>query len=69
MLILICKLQALIAKRWHFEYNTPKKILAFRCSESSDFDEIEAPNAPRQLRIHRSRLTGKNLDGICVSLF
>ncbi|KAI3741108.1 hypothetical protein L1987_58775 [Smallanthus sonchifolius] len=66
---------ALIAKEWHFEYKTPKKNRAFRCSlnleefPSSDFDEIEAPNAPRQLRIHGSRLTRKNLAGICVSLF
>ncbi|KAI3800349.1 hypothetical protein L1987_28439 [Smallanthus sonchifolius] len=66
---------ALIAKEWHFEYMTPKKIQAFRCSLNleelpwSDFDEIEAPNAPKRLRIHGSRLTRKNLGGICVSLF
>ncbi|XP_076942129.1 F-box protein At1g61340-like [Bidens hawaiensis] len=58
-----------IAKKWHFEYSTPKKIPAFRCSlnmedfPSSDFDEIEAPNAPKRGRFHRPRTS------ICVSLF
>ncbi|CAI9292685.1 unnamed protein product [Lactuca saligna] len=66
---------ALIAKKLHFEYSTPKKIPAFRCSlnleefPSRDFDEIEAPNAPKQSRVSRSRLTKKNLAAITVSLF
>ncbi|KAI7736269.1 hypothetical protein M8C21_022719 [Ambrosia artemisiifolia] len=60
---------AVIAKKWHFEYSTPKKIPAFRCSLNleefalSDFDEIEPPNAPKQMRFHRPRAS------ICVSLF
>lgn len=63
------KMQVVIAKKWHFEYSTPKKIPAFRCSlnsedfPSSDFDEIEAPNAPKRVRFHRPRTS------ICVSLF
>ncbi|KAM0021628.1 putative F-box domain-containing protein [Helianthus debilis subsp. tardiflorus] len=60
-----------IAKKWYFEYSTPKKTPAFRCSlnmeefPSSDFnfDKIKTPNAPKQMRIHRPRA------GICVSLF
>ncbi|KVH89604.1 hypothetical protein Ccrd_008423 [Cynara cardunculus var. scolymus] len=66
---------ALIAKKWHFEYRTPKKISAFRCSlnldefPSSGFEEIEPPNAPKQLRVCRSRVTRKNSSAICVSLF
>nr|XP_043622017.1 F-box protein SKIP27-like [Erigeron canadensis] len=66
---------AVIAKKWHFVYSTPKKIPAFRCSlnleefPSSHFEEIEAPNAPKQSRIFRSRLNRKNSAAICVSLF
>lgn len=63
---------ALIAKKWHFEYTTPKKIPAFRCSlnldefPSSDFEEIEPPNAPKQSRVC---VTRKKSSSICVSLF
>ncbi|KAI3680633.1 hypothetical protein L6452_35406 [Arctium lappa] len=66
---------ALIAKEWHFEYTTPKKIPAFRCSlnldefPSSDFEETEPPNAPKQSRSYRSRVTRKNPSTVCVSLF
>ncbi|KAL7592254.1 hypothetical protein Lser_V15G32192 [Lactuca serriola] len=66
---------AVIAKELHFKYSTPKKIPAFRCSlnleeiPSRDFDEIEAPNAPKQSRVSSSRLTKKNLAAITVSLF
>ncbi|GJY60322.1 RNA-directed DNA polymerase, eukaryota, reverse transcriptase zinc-binding domain protein [Tanacetum coccineum] len=63
---------AMIAKKLHFEYSTPKKIPAFRCSvdqSSLEFDEIEAPNAPRQLRVARSRLNKKKLANLSVALF
>ncbi|XP_071738551.1 F-box protein At4g05010-like [Rutidosis leptorrhynchoides] len=66
---------ALIAKKWHFEYSTPKKFPAFRCSLnleeslSSEFKEIEAPNAPKRSRIFRSRWIEKDSADICVSLF
>ncbi|XP_047333368.1 F-box protein SKIP27-like [Impatiens glandulifera] len=74
---------SLVAKKWHFEYSTPKKIAAFR--NSMDLDggggdddddvsscEIEAPNAPRQIRRRiRSCLSGrkKKLGDISVALF
>ncbi|PWA67114.1 F-box family protein [Artemisia annua] len=63
---------AMIAKKLHFEYSTPKKIPAFRCSvdqSSLEFDEIEAPNAPRQSRVARSRLNKKKLANLSVALF
>ncbi|CAH1415741.1 unnamed protein product [Lactuca virosa] len=60
---------AIIAKKLHFEYNTPKKIPAFRSTiepSSLEFDEI---GAPRQLRVARSRLDRKKLASISVALF
>ncbi|XP_022721015.1 F-box protein SKIP27-like [Durio zibethinus] len=61
-----------IAKQLHFAYSTPTKTKAFRTStdfqESSDLDEIEAPNAPRQWRSHRS-INRKKLADISVALF
>ncbi|KAK2977113.1 hypothetical protein RJ640_017637 [Escallonia rubra] len=63
----------LIAKQWHFAYSTPTKCLAFRNSldlaDSSEFTEVEAPNAPKQLRVPRSRLSKKKLADISVALF
>ncbi len=66
-------LQTIIAKKWHFAYSTPRKIRAFRTkidfSESNeDLDEIEAPNAPRQQRLHRALPSRKNLEEISVNL-
>lgn len=61
-----------IAKHLHFAYSTPRKAKAFRISidfeESSELDEIEAPNAPRQWRSHRS-INRKKLADISVALF
>lgn len=62
-----------IAKRLHFAYSTPRKAKAFRTSidleeESSELDDIEAPNAPRQWRSHRS-INRKKLADISVALF
>ncbi|KAK9267850.1 hypothetical protein L1049_010286 [Liquidambar formosana] len=63
----------LIAKQWHFAYSTPSKTRAFRNSidlgDSSEFDEIEAPNAPKQWRSYRSRVSGNKLADISVALF
>ncbi|KAM0048764.1 putative F-box-like domain superfamily protein [Helianthus debilis subsp. tardiflorus] len=63
---------AMIAKKLHFAYSTPTKVPAFRCSiDPSEFDgdEIEAPNAPRQSRVARSRLDKKKLASLSVALF
>ncbi|XVE87935.1 hypothetical protein DITRI_Ditri19aG0028400 [Diplodiscus trichospermus] len=61
-----------IAKQLHFAYSTPKKTKAFRTSidfeEPNDLDDIEAPNAPRQWRSHRS-INRKKLADISVALF
>ncbi|XWS12732.1 hypothetical protein CRYUN_Cryun37aG0115800 [Craigia yunnanensis] len=61
-----------IAKQLHFAYSTPRKAKAFRTSidfeESSELDEIEAPNAPRQWRSQRS-INRKKLADISVALF
>ncbi|KAL8249151.1 hypothetical protein R6Q59_006019 [Mikania micrantha] len=61
----------MIAKKQHFAYSTPKKVPAFRCllDQSLDGDEVEAPNAPRQSRVARSRLNGKKLASLSVALF
>jgi hypothetical protein len=62
----------MIAKKMHFNYITPKKIVAFRCDvdqSSLEFDEIEAPNAPKKSRIAHSRLNNKELANISVALF
>ncbi|PON50415.1 F-box domain containing protein [Trema orientale] len=64
----------LVAKQTHFAYSTPKKVRAFRTAidlEDSTWadDEIEAPNAPKQSRVTKSRLEGKKLDSISVNLF
>ena len=65
--------QTLIAEQWHFAYSTPRKTLGFQDSiyseDFSEFNEVEAPNAPKQARITRSRLTGKKLADISVALF
>ncbi|KAK6932486.1 hypothetical protein RJ641_002110 [Dillenia turbinata] len=63
----------LIAKECHFAYGTPSKKSVFRCSmdleECGESDEVEAPNAPKQARARKSRLTGKKLSEISVKLF
>ncbi|KAL5579310.1 hypothetical protein UlMin_011752 [Ulmus minor] len=55
------------AKKQHFAYSTPSKVPALRTF--GEFDEIEAPNAPKQDRKCRPRLTGKNLSTIAANLF
>ncbi|CAK9176790.1 unnamed protein product [Ilex paraguariensis] len=64
---------ALMAEKWHFTYSTPRKTLSCRDSiyleDVSDFNEVEAPNAPKQSKVPRSRLDGKKLTDISVALF
>lgn len=65
--------QTVVAKNCHFAYSTPRKTPAFRTpiyfEDTNELDEIEAPNAPKQLRSYRSRLNGKKLSDISVALF
>lgn len=59
-----------IAKQTHFAYNTPMKSRRFQSVDIfGEFDEGEAPNAPKQLRVPRSKLCKKKLAGISVALF
>ncbi|OMO65107.1 hypothetical protein COLO4_31585 [Corchorus olitorius] len=61
-----------IAKKLHFAYSTPTKTKAFRNSidfnDSTEIEDIEAPNAPRQWRSHRA-INRKKLADISVALF
>ncbi|KAE8719846.1 putative Heteroproteinous nuclear ribonucleoprotein U-like protein 1 [Hibiscus syriacus] len=57
-----------IAKKLHFAYSTPTKVKAFRTLLDSEFDGVEAPNAPMQWRTHRS-IDKKKLADISISLF
>ncbi|KAL8032711.1 hypothetical protein ABFS82_13G114200 [Erythranthe guttata] len=60
----------LVAKQSHFAFNTPSKTVGFQSVDHfCEFDEIEAPNAPKQSRVLRSRLTAKKLSDISVALF
>lgn len=65
--------QTLIAKRLHFEFSTPRKTLPFRSAfdmeDLGDSNEVEPPNAPKLLKIARSRLSRKKLAEISVALF
>ncbi|CAA3027990.1 Hypothetical predicted protein [Olea europaea subsp. europaea] len=55
---------------WHFAYSTPTKTVGFQNVDSlCKFNEVEALNAPKQLRIPRSRLSAKKLADISVTLF
>lgn len=64
---------AMVAKKLHFEYSTPRKTVGFRSvadiEESSELSDIEAPNAPKQSRIRRSVFSRKKLSDISVALF
>ncbi|XP_031130152.1 F-box protein At1g61340-like [Ipomoea triloba] len=63
----------MIAKKWHFEYSTPRKTMDSQIlvgfEDPMDCDEVEAPNAPRQTRVPKLRLSHKKLSGIAVTLF
>ncbi|KAL9329278.1 hypothetical protein ACSQ67_004281 [Phaseolus vulgaris] len=61
-----------IARKVNFEYSTPKKrtfpiSIPFGVDGASEFQEIEAPNAP--LRRPKSKFIGKNLSSITMALF
>ncbi|KAL1834249.1 hypothetical protein ACET3Z_003900 [Daucus carota] len=62
-----------IAKQWHFAYSTPTKKMIFKnpveLENSDDAYELEVPNAPKQSRIARSRLNGKNQGSLSRRLF
>ncbi|XP_051128805.1 F-box protein At1g61340-like [Andrographis paniculata] len=63
---------ALVAKHAHFAYRTPrKKSLGWRnTGVLGDWEDVEAPNAPKQTRVSASRLgSGKKLADISVALF
>ncbi|KAH6790538.1 hypothetical protein C2S51_005544 [Perilla frutescens var. frutescens] len=60
----------LIAKQSHFAYNTPRKTVGFEGVDcGGELGEIEAPNAPKQSRVPRQRLSVKKLADISVALF
>ncbi|KAH0721850.1 hypothetical protein KY289_004894 [Solanum tuberosum] len=63
----------LVAKRWHFEYSTPTKTLGFKhaidIDNWSESNDVEVPNAPRQSKFLRARLSRKKLADISVALF
>ncbi|XP_019169630.1 PREDICTED: F-box protein At1g61340-like [Ipomoea nil] len=63
----------MIAKKLHFEYSTPRKTMDSQnligFEDSMDYNEVEAPNAPRQTRVPKLRLSHKKLSGIAVALF
>lgn len=63
--------QTVIAKRWHFEYATPRKTLGFKnaIEDLGEFNDVDAPNAPRQLKIRKLKLSRKKLADISVTLF
>lgn len=63
----------LVAKRWHFEYSTPRKTVGFKNATDmenwSECDDAEVPNAPKQSKFPRTRLSRKKLADISVALF
>ncbi|KAL8460313.1 hypothetical protein ACS0TY_032017 [Phlomoides rotata] len=60
----------LVSKESHFAFSTPKKTVGFQNFDFfNDSIEIEAPNAPKQSRVPRRRLSPKKLTDISVALF
>ncbi|KAJ8458205.1 hypothetical protein OPV22_031131 [Ensete ventricosum] len=55
----------LVAKRLHFAFSTPSSKPVFRRHEISE----EAPNAPMQQRVAKSRLDGVKVSSVAVALF
>ncbi|KAF0905072.1 hypothetical protein E2562_000877 [Oryza meyeriana var. granulata] len=55
-----------VAKEKHFAFATPSSKAAFRGREE---EEEEAPGAPKQHKVARSPIWGKNLAAISVNLF
>ncbi|MCL7046156.1 hypothetical protein MKW94_013246 [Papaver nudicaule] len=65
--------QALVAKKWHFEFSTPHvKMAALRSFNSSEdlsrFD-METPNAPGKQGFNRRQISREKLTDIAVALF
>lgn len=62
---------SLIAKQSHFAYSTPRKTVGFQNAEPFGelIEEIEAPNAPKQSRVPKHRLSAKKLSDLSVALF
>ncbi|GER54084.1 F-box family protein [Striga asiatica] len=59
-----------IREAHHFAYSTPRKTVGFQDEwQFGNFDEAEAPNAPKQLRVPRRKLSAKKLVDISVKLF
>ncbi|CAA7020815.1 unnamed protein product [Microthlaspi erraticum] len=60
----------LIAKKWHFEYSTPRKTLFFRGGFDSMIDTGDEMEVPLLKKYRRSRITGeKKVSKISVALF
>lgn len=61
----------MIAKKLHFEYATPRKTLGFNnaIEDLGEFNDVEAPNAPRQLKVRKLKLSKKKMADISVALF
>ncbi|KAL5196990.1 hypothetical protein ABZP36_000502 [Zizania latifolia] len=55
-----------VATELHFAFATPSCKAAFRGDEGGE--EEECPGAPKQRRVARSRIRGKNLESITVDL-
>ncbi|WOL04875.1 hypothetical protein Cni_G13597 [Canna indica] len=70
-LLLVSKLvngATLTARELHFAFSTPSSKSMFK-REMNVADGEEAPDAPRQRRIAKSRLDGSKLSSIVVALF
>ena len=59
-------MQTTVARELHFKFSTPSAKSVFRVEETGGGDD--GPGAPKQRRVARSRLRGKNLEGISVNL-
>lgn len=61
----------MIAKKLHFEYATPRKTIAFKnaIEDLGEFNDVEAPNAPRQLKFRKLKLSKTKMADISVALF
>ncbi|KAI3992785.1 hypothetical protein MKX01_021746 [Papaver californicum] len=66
---------SLIAKQWYFAFSTPSskstgyKTFFSESEEPNKLESMEAPDAPRQEMISKSRISAKKLAGLAVALF
>ncbi|XP_062188366.1 F-box protein SKIP27-like [Phragmites australis] len=58
----------IVARELHFAFTTPSPKAVFRDDECAEEDDDDGPGAPKQHRVSRSRLGGKNLATIAVNL-